>query len=171
MGIGLYDISSGRYMSFTSSQAPYRFAPHIAEGRIVYHIRDARSSSSATYSELRYMDLDSLGVDQIPSFVGGLSCTKMSGPRVGGKEGRYILFTGVGCKGLPAISLLLGDEVSGKVYFVDELSYEMDTNDHRVPYDIHENVVVYVKDWLPHYRDWGRDYQAIVVYEFDESQM
>lgn len=95
----------------------------------------------------------------------------MSGPRVGGKEGRYILFTGVGCKGLPAISLLLGDEVSGKVYFVDELSYEMDANDHRVPYDIHENVVVYVKDWLPHYRDWGRDYQAIVVYEFDESQM
>src|SRR5690606_41803085 len=31
MGIGLYDISSGQHMSFTSSQAPYRSEEHTSE--------------------------------------------------------------------------------------------------------------------------------------------
>lgn len=172
IGIGVFEISSHASFEFTDSYPgpEFRYAPHVAEGRIVYHYRDLRNTQ-ASISELRYMDIHALGVEVTPSFVGKLSCAKMTGPRVGGKDGRFIVFTGVDCDGLPTYSLLLGDDHTGEVYFVDRLENEPNTGDHRPPYDIHGNVVVYQAVRPDRFLEYDVESNAIVVYAFDESQL
>lgn len=146
-GIAVFDAASVTAQVLTGPipttvGKAYRYAPHIADGRVAYHVRDVPMSPAA-FSTIRYMDTHAWGTEVTPGFLRNLKCRQTSAPRVGGKGGRLILFTGTECAPDKRNYLFLGDTLTNKVYLVDEVLREPDTYDERPFYDILDDMIVY----------------------------
>lgn len=143
--IGIYDIHKHGFTSLPSLPNPAlgRYAPHVADGRIAYHVRDD-PGLAATVSEIRYVDYPALGAETTPAFLAQVPCNMTAAPRVGGPgpSGRLILFTGVDCGPHGASNLYLGDTWTNKVYLVNSVGVP-DTSVERPFYDIFGDTIVY----------------------------